>query len=178
MKGKYLRKTNQNGYNYDEQRVIFPDLTPQDLDFTVSRSPGGRKKKKHPKSDRHSRVDLESETDSGDGAVPECPPNDSASESPDGKRKRRELTTETANGLSTANVTTDTQQTKERNCPVETCTWKTGPHGGQWRAFYNHVAHKHWEEVSDSWWTGEGRFLCVKCCRHYDIGKQESFFFI
>ena len=36
-------------------------------------------------------------------------------------------------------------------------------HEGHWQAFYNHVAHRHGDEVSDTWWVEEGRFSCNDC---------------
>ena len=39
---------------------------------------------------------------------------------------------------------------KTRECPFKGCTWKAVSHGGQWQAFYNHVAHRHRDEVPDT----------------------------
>ena len=66
------------------------------------------------------------------------------------------------------------QYTIQRECPAAGCTWKTPPHGGQWQAFYNHVAHRHGKNISTDWWEKEGRFLCKDCIRHYDKSKQIS----
>ena len=73
-----------------------------------------------------------------------------------------------------ANPLPSLQHSTQRVCPAEGCSWKTPPHGGQWQACYNHVAHRHGESVPTDGWERDGRFLCKDCGRHYDKNKEKS----
>ena len=193
-------------YNYDDDKLIFPDLTPQDLDFSLSGGTKVRKKKKRPKgislSQLHTQLCTESggDSDDRDSTDASTSVHSSPAESPlkkltpktaVGKRKRPQQVSKTtspdapkAETMNNAPEPTPTQNcaiekthtTHEntRKCPFEGCTWKTGPHGGQWQAFHNHVANRHGDEVPDEWWKDEGRFRCHDCNKHYDQGKRET----
>ena len=178
---RVLRKTNPNDSQQNENDIVFPDLTPNDFDFSISTRPGRRKKKKSPKTTQYSQVSSVPTSDSSDGDVTDSPPKDQTPVPPEGKRKRHDQTLKKAytqpntprNVVATPRKALSQSDTF-RKCPIEGCTWKTGPHGGQWQSYYNHVAHRHGDEAPDSWWTGEGRFRCRKCEKHYDLSKEDA----
>ena len=169
---RHFRTSNRNAYNCETEKMFFPDLTPRELSFSVSGHNKGRKKKKSPKKSSHFQAKHDSASDSSDGAATDTAVGQ-VPYSPEGKRKRHDQSSRRA---STQPVSTERShiQNKVRECPAEGCTWKTEPHGGQWRAFYNHVHHRHGDNVSDTWWNGEGRFRCKNCNKHYALNKQDS----
>ena len=67
VKEKYERHNRRVGcaeYDYADNRLVFPDLTPPDLRFSVKGSSKGRKKKKRPKGINLSQLDAVSGADS------------------------------------------------------------------------------------------------------------------
>ena len=229
VKGKVLRSS-RSEYDYEENKLAFPDLTPPDLDFSVAKSCRGRKKKKRPKGitlsqlstrlgatvelSAKSGVDSEDRdnTDSILNSSKPCTPvaehvDNSSGEmfhdgrnrttSP-GKRKRHQVSkirpaepmgAEKPHHIAkTLHATREEASTRRghpreeasienvnvRKCHFQGCAWKTLSHGGQWQAFYNHIAHRHGDQVPDTWWIEEGRFLCKECNKHYDLGKRDT----
>ena len=191
VKERCLRRTRRmEGAVDTENAMMFPDLTPTELDFTITTKRKGRRKKKRIKRTATTCTDgTNSSSPEGDEHEDSVTPEPTQN----GKQKRRrDIAKSFSNYFPTTGHRTDktpsgksklppslaafrsTPQDSLKTCPVKGCVWKTLAHGGRWQAYYNHVATRHANEVPESWWTNEGRFLCQKCGRHYEEGKRAT----